>query len=70
MRIRVEDPAAFRDLLEFIEVRGVLARAISDRELEASSLRCRSSAEAERRELVQLVHSWSGGRAARAAHVF
>jgi hypothetical protein len=69
MRIRVEDPAACGDLLEFIEVRGVVARAISDRELEASSLRCQRSASAARAELVQLVHSWSGGRATRVAHV-
>jgi hypothetical protein len=69
MRIRVDDPTSFADLLEFIEVRGVVARAISDRELEASLLRCQRSAEAAREELVQLVQSWAGGRASRAAHV-
>ena len=69
MRIRVDDPAAFRDLLEFIEVRGVVARVISDRELEATVLRYQKSAEAAREELVRLVQSWAGGRAARAAHV-
>ena len=69
MRIRVDDPASCADLLEFIEVRGVVARAISDRELEASLLRCQKSAEAAREELVRLVQSWAGGRAARVAHV-